>query len=244
MVVHRAWFAPEGSALGKEYEAAYFRFSRVAQEIFRLAHLLAFTIDAPGYSRAGQHFAAGWARARMWEQYAEKHAGVCLVFDRERLLTNISTALANQIGVRPYSGRVVYSEEGGARYQHLSGDSLPPDLSEEFVTQWIEQHKDELFFQKTLDWQSEHEFRIATTANPDEELRASYGDALVGLVIGAQVPSWERPGILEMAHDCGIEPALMNWSTRLPFLVPFVRESREEREIFEANRRGRSRPGD
>src|SRR4051812_21255759 len=34
-------------------------------------------------------FGRGYALASMWELYAQKHAGVCLVFDRERLVTNL-----------------------------------------------------------------------------------------------------------------------------------------------------------
>jgi hypothetical protein len=32
------------------------------------------------------HFRCPWARARMWEQYADNHRGVCLVFDLRRCL--------------------------------------------------------------------------------------------------------------------------------------------------------------
>src|ERR1700748_2834123 len=51
-------------------------FYRGSHSIFRLAHLLAVTVNAEGYSVDGEDFANGWGRARMWEQYAEEHARV------------------------------------------------------------------------------------------------------------------------------------------------------------------------
>ena len=38
-------------------------------------------------------FACPWAKARMWEQYAENHAGVCLIFDRAAMTTALRSAL-------------------------------------------------------------------------------------------------------------------------------------------------------
>jgi hypothetical protein len=46
--------------------------------------LLSLTVDAPSYTGTAEIFGRGWARARTWQQYAENHAGVCLLFHRER----------------------------------------------------------------------------------------------------------------------------------------------------------------
>jgi hypothetical protein len=59
------------------------------EELGRLrscAKVLSLTVDAawaanvPEFDR---RFGMGWARARMWEQYAEDHTGVCLIFARK-----------------------------------------------------------------------------------------------------------------------------------------------------------------
>jgi hypothetical protein len=59
-----------------------------------------------------QVFRCPWARPRMWEQYAEDHAGVCLVFDREQLLSVLKGALAS-IG-QYHHGPVKYTLGGFA----------------------------------------------------------------------------------------------------------------------------------
>jgi hypothetical protein len=216
-------------------ERQYFEFTRGSHSVFRLAHLLALTVDAQGYSADGEHFAKGWARARMWEQYAENHAGICLAFDRERFTANVEKDLHEQLGVRPYHRPVQYSETGGESHHHLSLGQFPGQVDNAFVEKYIEDHNDELFFQKTLDWLTEHEYRFVTTAPPDKPLYADYGDALVGIVIGWQIPDWERPAAIEAAHAVGIEAVEINWNMGQPLPVPFRPRSREEREQFEAN---------
>jgi hypothetical protein len=216
-------------------EKKLFNFYRGSHSVFRLAHLLALTVDAEGYSEDGQRFARGWARARMWEQYAENHAGVCLIFDRERFTANVEASLHQQLDVRPYHRHVGYSETGGESYYNLPLSQFPDEVDDAFVKTYIEEHNDELFFQKTLDWQTEHEYRFVTTAPPDEPLYANYGDALVGIVVGWDIPDWERPAAIEAAHLVEIEPVEMNWKMGEPVPVPFKPRSREEREQFEAN---------
>lgn len=34
----------------------------------------------------------GWARSRMWAQYADNHKGVCLIFDKEKLVKSFKKA--------------------------------------------------------------------------------------------------------------------------------------------------------
>jgi hypothetical protein len=74
---------------GPEHERAYLLFHRHANEIRDSAKLLSLAIDADHEDDDGddaEQFARGWSRARMWEQYAENHAGVCLVFSRDVLV--------------------------------------------------------------------------------------------------------------------------------------------------------------
>jgi hypothetical protein len=62
----------------------------------------------------------GYGRAPMWEQYAENHAGVCLLFDQRKLIQAVKTHLPNT------------TESGPVRYQRGGFDSAEarniPDL--------------------------------------------------------------------------------------------------------------------
>jgi hypothetical protein len=213
------WF--EGGGDEKNKEQAYATFMRATAEIRRRAHLLAFTVDADvyAYSPHASSFAAGWSRARMWEHYAEQHAGVYLVFDKQTLTLTLENDLEQQLGTRPFSGDVNYTETGSDRAPFLDLTS-PPDDIEAFVPEFIEQNHHLLFFEKALDWQTEHEFRFVTTAPTDDELYADYGDSLVGIVVGEKFPEWQRPAVLEAGRSAGVEPQILNWEMRQPIPIP------------------------
>jgi hypothetical protein len=207
-----AWFVnPENPHLG---EKQLFGFYQGSHGVFRLAHLLALTVDAKGYAPDAEHFAKGWSRARMWEQYAENHAGVCLVFDQERLKVNVTADLERQLGIRPYHRDVEYSQTGGESYINLPLAQFPEEIDDAFV---------------------QHEYRFVITASPDEPLYVDYGDALVGVVVGWKMPDWERPAAIEAAHMVGIAPVEMNWRMGRPVPVPLKPRSRSEGEEVEAN---------
>lgn len=201
-------------------QLAYADFAKAAAEIRRRSHLLAMTVDALDYGPGSFPFAAGWSRARMWEHYAEQHAGVCLVFDRRVLAENIGSDLERQLGSRPFSGPVEYTETGADQAPFLDLTSIPEDLSGAFVTEFIEQNQFLLFFEKTLDWETEHEYRFVTTAPADDALYADYGDALVGIVVGEKFPDWQRPSAIDAGRRLGLEPHILNWVQRQPVPVP------------------------
>jgi hypothetical protein len=119
----------------------------------------------------------------------------------------------------------------------LEPGSWPEKIDIDFVASYIEDHNDELFFQKTLDWQTEHEYRFVTTARPNQPLYASYGDALAGIVVGERFPDWQRPAALKAGRAVDVEPAIMNWRVTFPPPVPLTRRSKAEREQLEASYR-------
>lgn len=139
-----AFFAPDDEST-EERERAYFEFHRLAAEIFDQAHLLALTVDAD-YPVPDKEFGYGWSRARMWEQYAEAHRGVCLMFDRERLTEHVSADLYRQINVRPYDDPVEYTPSGGDLTLNLN--EFPTPVPPDFVSRYIEDHRYELFFRR------------------------------------------------------------------------------------------------
>lgn len=78
--------------------AAGWALNTLANSVRTRARILAFTHDAPGYEDFAA-FGRGWARASMWEHYAENHLGVCLVFDKERAVSAIGSSLHAALGV-------------------------------------------------------------------------------------------------------------------------------------------------
>jgi hypothetical protein len=205
-------------------ETNYWQFNAWAAEIWDQAHLLAFTIDADDYSTQNETFGRGWARARMWEQYGEGHAGVCLAFDRDRLAANVAESLERQDLATPYHQPVEYTESG-KKPLLLAGDMLSEEVSQERVSAFIEANHDSLFFLKALDWRSEYEYRFVVTAPPGGEgVFAEFGDSLVGVVAGEKFPDWQIAGALELAGRHESEALRLHWDNQ-PYLIQLRQDS-------------------
>jgi hypothetical protein len=70
--------------------------------------ILSLTVDRPRDPGVSEAHAWGYARPRMWEQYAENHVGVCLVFDRDHIHQQ---ALGHLQAINDTAwGEVIYSD--------------------------------------------------------------------------------------------------------------------------------------
>jgi hypothetical protein len=108
-------FGSPGDPLPDESELA--RYGVVLQAKLA-ARLLSLTVDAEDYGEDTEPFGRGYARASMWQLYGDDHRGVCLAFDRERLLSALTSELAD--GARIMARPVQY-------VRALSPDSLPSE---------------------------------------------------------------------------------------------------------------------
>ena len=119
---------------------------------------------------------AGWARDRMWSQYAGGHTGVCLAFDLRKLVDAFHAALADR-GERFAQG-VTYSDDpvSYAGPRSLSYDNLRIQRvgAEKYAAEYRRQHALTLYLTKRLDYSGEREFRLVLL---DDDVSGS--DALV-----------------------------------------------------------------
>jgi DUF2971 family protein len=188
-------------------------------EFFRgQIRLIAFTIDATtGYGKYDRPFMRAWARARMWEQYASDHTGVCIAFDRERTTSELLAHLSQRGSVG--SGEVEYSPRGFSDTEAYAldlDDFRDEDDFPDAVVRFVVDHEQELFFRKTLDWQSEHEFRITLTANLGSDadyVFVPYGGAesIRAVILGEQFPTWQIPAAKWVCERRGVPLLQMQW---------------------------------
>lgn len=181
------------------------------------SHLLSLTIDTePQLDGEREPFCYGWARARMWEQYAERYSGVCLVFDRELLTQRFTEALEGGEVTGTYHRPVIY-DGAGMQKPIIEADAARSDP--DFFTGYVEANHGALFFTKILDWQTEHEYRFVAIAADGSSLSIDYGDALKWVIAGNQLADWERPAVFAASHQVGAKPLLLRWNHWRPGLV-------------------------
>jgi hypothetical protein len=180
--------------------------------------LLSFTIDATeGYTPRDAPFMRAWARPRMSEQYADNHAGVCIALEPERTMDSLTEHL-KAVG-SPISGYVVYSPKGfgDTMASTLNLDSFRDDLVAR-VNDFVNENVGDLFFRKTLDWQTEREYRVIVYPRDrgKSHLLVPFGGAesIRAVVLGEKFPTWQIPAakaacavheieLLQVAWDAG-----------------------------------------
>jgi len=215
----------DDAAIVREAEAQD-TFEQMANDrIKKGCHLLSLTADAePSPGSEHEFFHRGWARARLWEQYAERHRGMCLVFDRERLTRCFAeSALARSGSGGLYHRPVTYSDNG-LRKPIVDKNALEAEPG--YFDRYIATHHEALFFRKTLDWETEHEYRfvvVSQTADPPcTPLSIDYGDALTHVVAGQCLGGRERPAFEARCRQVGAEPLRVKWKNYRVGLVPLA----------------------
>jgi hypothetical protein len=189
--------------------------------------LLSFTIDATkGYSDDDEPFMRAWARARMWEQYASNHAGVCIALDPKLALAHMEAHLRKHGTVQ--SGEVRYTPRG---FRNTATSTLQLDRFREGdivdrVAEFAIEHEQDLFVTKTLDWESEHEFRVSLVADvgsDDEYIYVPIGDdakSVQAVTLGERFPEWQFPAAKYACEQVGVELLKIQWRVGLPWPLP------------------------
>jgi hypothetical protein len=176
-------------------------------------------------------FHRGWARARMWHQYAAAHTGACLVFDMTELVDAVDSARkignGDVFSISPvrYADKPLRLPLFGAFADVAAIQSALDDLTSDG------KQIADLFFSKNTDWQSEDEVRILvllwapSSAIALEPLDLPYGDSLKAIVLGEDFgdPAWFRAAVADrgLSED---DVLRADWVDGAPTLKPYIEE--------------------
>ncbi len=164
----------------------------------------------------------GYAHDRMWAQYADNHKGVCLVFDRAKLVERMQ----NHFGERLRAGKGVLIH-GPVEYIHdqlyypsrsLSHDELHQMGVEDYVKSHRERFARQLYLTKTGDWANEQEYRFVWIDGEDREDPefVSIEGCLAEICTGARFPEPYHVNMRQVMERLGIEVhAVRSWNGRL-----------------------------
>jgi Protein of unknown function (DUF2971) len=176
--------------------------------------ILSLTVDRPPDPGVSAAHAWGYARPRMWEQYAENHAGVCLVFDRSHIHQQ---ALVHLEAINSTAwGEVIYSDlplVGYPNARTLNATTLTVrgdgDTARGYRAH-LRQNAEELFFRKVEDWASERELRYVLLDDDDSAVAVPY-ERLRAVILGERFPSWQLPGAAALCQVANAALLKMAW---------------------------------
>jgi hypothetical protein len=192
-----------------------------SQSLKSTAKLACFSMDAGPLS--GNHvrdiYRRGYAKARMWAQYSDRHTGVCLVLDKEKLL---ASARERFRGLTLAHGKVAYRDAPlltGIEHHAFNIDvdlyeSLGPSA---YLRSHLQRHGQTLFFEKLNDWRDEHEWRIVVFSDSTEDLYLQVQDSLVAVVHGDATDPDTSEVLMELTKQTKIEHLGLSWKNGAPW---------------------------
>jgi len=186
----------------------------------RRSKVVCFTKDVEG--GADPILDRGWAHPRMWAQYAENHAGVCLFFDRTAVSARIASALEPHGEI--FSGDVVYANDPP---ELVPGVGLPFDVDigaietlslDVAVSQHLQHHSQALFRTKLSDWQDEHEFRFIVFTQDEEPIYVPIAGTLVAVAMGWQFHEVYEPSLTTLCGRSQVPVLRCSWDNGSPMI--------------------------
>lgn len=168
----------------------------------------------------------GHSRPRMWAQYAENHAGACLVFDREALDSAFND-LAADLGANVFSGKVIYDDTRVA-----PSLSLGPFTASMNDVRWFGVEEAarrhglrfwrQLFLTKNVDWSAEREFRWLLYGAHKGEVLVNIAGCLRGVLLGSEFPTQLERKVRFQTATLGVDLARMDWNNGIPEIHTIV----------------------
>lgn len=174
----------------------------------RGGRLACFTEDRDPADGAGSgsYFHRGWARARMWDQYADSHAGAVLVFDQVELVEGVDNGRPGGNGDLFAAGEVQYVDgelEIDLNMEDVASLGLEAALEQVQVARHA---ASSLYFTKNLDWASEREYRIVVVRwnvpddQRDEPIVIDFKDSLKAVILGEEFKLTKATRYLMQEH--------------------------------------------
>jgi hypothetical protein len=143
-----------------------------------------------------------YGKPRMWAQYGRNHSGLCLIFSKKKL----EELIANKNIV---SGFTVY-------YESEINDYPPLDLRKsyhiEYVSEYISNNIQSIFYKKTADFVDENEYRIVTYCDSGEDVTLPIKDIIIGVIRGSKIESVDQVNSFKRACEANnTYPFYLHW---------------------------------
>lgn len=204
-------------------------YERIANEVSSYlkanAKLVCFSRDkaeANGELHPNAIFDRGFSKPSMWHHYADEYNGVCLMFNKQKLIKIFKDQLEEK---HLFHGAVTYTNEG--ILPKLNGDPFVIDLllasdSESYFSA-IHRHFNiwykQLYLQKLLDWSNEDEYRWVYLDNNPDPRYLEYGDALEAIAVGDAVDNDKYQAFRSHCKANSADIGQVTWRNGFPTII-------------------------
>ena len=160
--------------------------SEINLKIKRDCKLCCFSIDD---KTKNLYSGRGWGHPRMWAQYADKHKGVCLVFDKDKLIETAKKEFSKKGEL--YSEAVNYLSDEDLIYKNafvIDLKKIDKGSIDHTISELVKKQYKHLFFTKHTDWKQEVEFRILLRREGNDSEFLSIENSIAAIIMGVDFP--------------------------------------------------------
>jgi hypothetical protein len=182
--------------------------------------IVCLTMDAGGYEDDQiRAFGRGYARARMWEHYADGHRGVCLAFSAT-CMTQTFFGAVQRFGAA-YCGPVRYTHGGFAvsPARLIDASTLAEGDPAMLLTRHVMRHHEHLWALKLSDWDSEYEYRFVAfmpAASLNEPIHVPFAHCLQAIILGECFDPQFLERARALATSMGVRLCRLEWDSGRP----------------------------
>lgn len=163
----------------------------------------------------------GFSKPRMWAQYSDDHSGVCIVLDKERLKSIITSTFRNK--GKLYFGNIEYenffSQIGEIKAFQLNYQDIIKNSLENVIDNMIVNYHKNYFFTKCEDWSTENEWRAVAICNENGYEYVPIKEAICGLVLGVNYSPVYESCILPFGKKYSVPVARIDWHNGKPGII-------------------------
>lgn len=175
-----------------------------------------------------RYFGRGYQRPSLWAHYAENHKGVCLIFDKKKLIKTAKCELSNK-GIL-YKGDIQYKGQNNRNDNSefkVSNIEIEKNGLEVTVEKMIAERYQDLFFVKHEDWRNECEYRLILRSNNDnqEYIYISITESIKGIILGCDFPYEKYQTKIQeyIANYDDLQLSQVKWYNGLPMITEIPR---------------------
>ena len=170
-----------------------------------------------GTSASWRHAIRGFDHPAMWNHYADKHEGVCLILKKAKLDTIFHRELnttGNLISapieyVRDRSQHALYKSHFEL---HSAMVNWSDQMLHDFIRQNVMENPKKFFFTKTEEWANEREFRWVYVGDGDGPIDVPVGEAIAGIVLGSDFDNSFHCQAKDLSEKIGVPILRLWWS--------------------------------
>jgi hypothetical protein len=163
-------------------------------------------------------FRYGYSHPRLWAHYGGCHTGVCIIFDGKKLDQNIQKTLSKKCKI--FQGFVRYDNKYAISSWTLDVSGIEKSNERKYIREYFFQHYMSRFLIKTIDWESEYEYRWLVHSTTKKPEYVSIDGAIKSVIVGSDFPRVYEESLISLCKGLNIPAGQIKWSNGQPNIFP------------------------